>query len=73
VVFNCWKGNTHKLIDMSSPLYFGKVASLANRTSDLDYSETEKVIEDNMRSFENEKVYLVNRWKEMKAGKVCTM
>jgi hypothetical protein len=73
VVFNCWKGNTHKLIDMSSPLYFGKVASLANRTSDLDYNETEKVIEDNMRSFENEKVYLVNRWKEMKAGKVCTM
>lgn len=73
VVFNCWKGNTHKLIDLSSPLYFGKVASLANRTMDLDYDETEKVIEDNMRSFENEKVYLVSRWKEMKAGEVCSI
>jgi|SRR5450756_37736 len=73
VVFNCWKGNTHKLIDLSSPLYFGKVASFTNRTIDLNYDETEKVIEDNRRSFENEKVYLVNRWKEMKAGDVCTI
>jgi hypothetical protein len=73
VVFNCWKGNTHKLIDLSSPLYFGKVASLANRTMNLGFDETEKVIEDNMRAFENEKVYLVNRWKDMEAGKVCTM
>lgn len=73
VIFNCWKGNTHKLIDLSSPLYFGKVASLANRTIDLDYDETEKVIGDYMRAFENEKVYLVNRWKEMEAGKVCIM
>jgi hypothetical protein len=73
VVFNCWKGDTHKLIDLSSPLYFGKVASLANRTIDLGYEETEKVIEDNMRAFENEKVYLVHRWKELKAGKVCEL
>jgi hypothetical protein len=73
VIFNCWKGNTHKLIDLSSPLYFGKVASLANRTIDLSYDETEKVFEDNTRSFENEKVYLLNRWGEMKAGQVCTM
>ena len=73
VIFNCWKGNTHKLIDLSSPLYFGKVASLANRTIDLSYDETEKVIEDNTRSFENEKVYLVSRWGEMKAGQVCTV
>jgi len=73
VVFNCWKGNTHKLIDLSSPLYFGKVASIANRTSELGYDEVEMVIEDNLRAFENEKVYLVDRWKAMGAGRVCSM
>lgn len=69
VIFNCWKGNTHKLIDLSSPLYFGKVASIANRIMDLDYVETEKVINDNLRAFENEKTYLVDRWREMGAGR----
>ena len=73
VMFNCWKGNTHKLIDLSSPLYFGKVASIANRTMDLSYEEAEKTIEDNLRAFENEKVYLVERWKAKNAGKVCSM
>lgn len=73
VVFNCWKGNTHKLIDLSSPLYFGKVASIANRTLELGHGEVEKVIEDNLRAFENEKVYLVERWNELRAGTVCSM
>jgi len=73
VVFNCWKGNTHKLIELSSPLYFGEVASLANRIMDLDFEEAERVIADNAHVFESEKVYLVERWREMEAGKVCSM
>jgi hypothetical protein len=73
IMFNCWQGDTHKLIDLSSPLYFGKVASVANRTMQLTYDEAEKVIDDNLRAFENEKVYLVERWKDLGAGKVCSM
>jgi glycosyltransferase involved in cell wall biosynthesis len=73
VVFNCWRGDTHKLIDLSSPLYFGQVASIANRTQDLGHAESEKVVDDILRAFINEKVYLAQRWKEMDAGKVCSM
>jgi len=49
------------------------VASLANRTIELPYEQAEQVIEDNVRAFENEKVYLVHRWKEMGAGLACSM
>jgi glucosylglycerate synthase len=73
VVFNCWTGNTHKLIDLSSPLYFGMVASVANRTVDLDNNGTEQVVDDILRAFVNEKVYLLERWKHLDAGKVCSV
>ena len=73
VVFNCWRGDTHKLIDLSSPLYYAQVASIANRTQDLGHAESEKVIDDILRAFVNEKVYLAQRWSDMGAGKVCSM
>jgi glucosylglycerate synthase len=73
VTFNCWTGNTHKLIDLSSPLYFGNIASLANRTVDLDYASSERVFVDIVRAFENEKVYLRERWGKMGAGEICSV
>jgi glucosylglycerate synthase len=73
VVFNCWRGDTHKLIDLSSPLYFGMVASVANRTLELDYEGAEQVVDDIVRAFVNEKVYLFERWKELGAGLVCSI
>ena len=73
VVFNCWTGDTHKLIDLSSPLYFGQVASIANRTQSLEHEQTEMVVDDILRAFVNEKVYLEQRWKALGAGEVCSM
>ena len=73
VVFNCWQGDTHKLIDLSSSLYFGQVASIANRTQSLDHEQTEMVVDDILRAFVNEKVYLEQRWKQLGAGEVCSM
>jgi hypothetical protein len=73
IVFNCWKGDTHKLIDLSSPLYFGMVASVANRTLELDYDAVEQVVDDIVGAFINEKVYLAERWKDLGAGKVCSI
>lgn len=73
ITFNCWTGDTHKLIDLSSPLYFGQVASVANRIGTLDHAGSEMVIEDILKAFVNEKVYLEQRWREMGAGEVCTM
>jgi len=73
VVFNCWQGDTHKLIDLSSSLYFGQVASIANRTQSLDHEQTEMVVDDILRAFVNEKGYLEQRWKQLGAGEVCSM
>jgi glycosyltransferase involved in cell wall biosynthesis len=73
VVFNCWKGDTHKLIDLSSPLYFGMVASVANRTLELDYGAAEQVVDDIANAFINEKVYFAERWKDLGAGLVCSI
>ena len=73
IVFNCWKGDTHKLIDLSSPLYFGMVASVANRTLELDYDAVEQVVDDIVKAFINEKVYLTERWKDLGAGLVCSI
>lgn len=73
VTFNCWKGNTHKLIDISSPLYFAKVASFANATTALSHEEDERVVEEDVRVFEAEKDYLVRRWKELGAGAACSL
>jgi glucosylglycerate synthase len=73
VMYNCWTGNTHKLIDLSSPLYFGQVASIANRTQDLSYDEAEMVVDDILQSFVNEKIYFRSRWGEMGAGNVCSV
>ncbi|MDD5748413.1 MAG: glycosyltransferase [Actinomycetota bacterium] len=71
VIFNCWKGNTHKLVDLSSPIYFGQVASFANQTMELDRMEAEKVIDEIVRVFENEKGYLIKRWRDLNAGGLC--
>jgi hypothetical protein len=73
VCFNCWSGNTHKLIDLSSPLYFGQVASVANRTQLSDHDQSEMVVDDILHAFVNEKVYLEERWTQMGAGQVCSM
>ena len=73
VMFNCWKGDTHKLIDLSAPLYFGQVASIANRTQDLGHEQAEMVVDDILRAFTNEKVYLTQRWTELGAGEACSM
>jgi hypothetical protein len=72
-MYNCWTGNTHKLIDLSSPLYFGQVASIANRTQNLSYDEAEMVVDDILQSFVNEKIYFKARWEAKSAGTVCSM
>ncbi len=73
VTVNCWTGDTHKLIDLFSPLYFGMVASFANRTQELSHDGAEQVIDDIVRAYVNEKVYLHERWKEMGAGRSCSV
>lgn len=63
VTFTKWEGNTHKLIDLSSPLYFGKVASIANKTMHMESAEAEEYFIEDAMIFEELKPYLTERWK----------
>jgi hypothetical protein len=56
----------------SVPVFSDKHLSTEAELAAMD-AKAEKTIEDNLRAFENEKVYLVERWKAKNAGKVCSM
>ncbi|MCK4353407.1 glycosyltransferase [candidate division WOR-3 bacterium] len=61
-IFNLWERNRHKLVDILTPLYFGRIASFILETKDMTNSEAEAVIEHQAVVFENLKSYLVKRW-----------
>ena len=62
--FHHWKGNRNLLVSLMTPLYFARVASFVNKTIDMTNEEAEEVVEDQARTFENNKDYLTQRWNE---------
>lgn len=65
IQYNLWEANTHKLIDLSAPLYYGKIASLANETKSMGTDEAEMFIVSEARKLEEMKPYLLERWEEV--------
>jgi len=51
-----------KVLDTMLPLYYARVASLANEVRNLDQVQAEQFFEDQALIFENMKPYLVNLW-----------
>ncbi|MGC8718754.1 MAG: glycosyltransferase [Thermodesulforhabdaceae bacterium] len=45
------------------PLYYGKVASYVRRTERMSIQQAEEVVENECMAFEENKSYLINRWK----------
>ncbi len=65
--YHNWSRNRKKLINILSPLYFGRTASFISETIDMNWEQAEKVIEKQAEVFEKNKKYLKNRilqWKE---------
>lgn len=62
--FHHWKGNRNLLVSLMTPLYFARVASFVNKTIDMTNEEAEAVVEDQAKTFENNKDYLIQRWNE---------
>lgn len=64
--FHRWRNSSYKndLIRIMSPLYFARIASFVNQTREMSGEETEEIVQEQARMFEEEKAYLLNRWKD---------
>lgn len=62
--FHHWKGNRNLMVSLMTPLYFARVASFVNKTIDMSNEEAEEVVEDQAKTFEDSKDYLIQRWDE---------
>jgi len=59
--YHNWSRNRKKLINILSPLYFGRTASFVQETENMNWEEAEALIEKQAEAFENNKEYLRNR------------
>lgn len=60
--YHHWEGNRQLMVSLMTPLYFARVASFVNRTSEMNNEEAEAVVEDQAEIFEKNKDYLIERW-----------
>ncbi len=60
--FHMWTVNRYKLIEVMTPLYYGRVASFVHQSWDMSTEQAEQLVEDQAREFENHKAYLINVW-----------
>ncbi|HUM35187.1 MAG TPA: hypothetical protein PKX32_07920, partial [Candidatus Saccharicenans sp.] len=65
--FHAWSRNRFKIIELVTPLYYGRLADFVRSTWEMDSIEAEKVVEEQARIFEDNKDYLLQMWEE-KAG-----
>jgi glycosyltransferase involved in cell wall biosynthesis len=57
-----WVKDKYKLLEIMTPIYYGKTASFVIETADMDTQEAEEnVVEKQAELFEKEKVYLLKR------------
>jgi hypothetical protein len=63
-IINSWRGNVHKLVDLTAPFYYGRIASLALRTREMSNAQAEEVVLEDARAFETLKPYLLEQWQQ---------
>ena len=51
-------------MELVEPLYYGRVASFVNQSKNMDSRQAEELVEEQARSFEVQKDYLVEMWEE---------
>lgn len=66
--YQTWHRNRRRLVDIMTPLYFGRVAAFCKQTEKLSNEEAEEIIEKQVQVFSQMKDYLINRftpWEEL--------
>jgi len=66
--FHSWSVNRNKLIDLMTPLYYARVASFVRQSLEMSSQEAEGLVEEQAKSFEEHKDYLVRVWDEKSRG-----
>jgi hypothetical protein len=64
--FHSWPHNRQKLVEIITPLYYGRIASFIKQTRDMTSFEAEKLVEEQAIEFEENKDYLVSIWDRKK-------
>ncbi|MFH1118058.1 MAG: glycosyltransferase [Pseudomonadota bacterium] len=60
--YHHWPANQRRLVDLMTPLYYGRVASFINETRDMNSLEAERVVEEQAGLFVDAKDYLLDVW-----------
>lgn len=60
--FHYWPLNRGKLVDLMTPLYYGRVASFIRESWDMSSQEAEQLVEKQAQAFEDQKEYLIQIW-----------
>jgi len=60
--YHSWSANRRRLVDLMTPLYYGRVASFINETKDMTSFQAEALVEEQASFFVDAKDYLINAW-----------
>lgn len=60
--YHNWPMNRRRLVDLMTPIYYGRVASFVNETREMNSLEAEKLVEDQAAFFVDAKDYLIEVW-----------
>ncbi|HMK34160.1 MAG TPA: glycosyltransferase [Desulfomonilaceae bacterium] len=60
--YHNWPANRRRLVDLMTPLYYGRVASFINETQNMTSAEAERLVEEQAAFFVDAKDYLIDVW-----------
>jgi glycosyltransferase involved in cell wall biosynthesis len=62
VIYQLWQRNRRRLVDIITPLYFGRTKSYCEQVIDMSSDEAEAVVQNQAEVFEKNKPYLIERF-----------
>lgn len=62
--FHAWPTNRFKIVELVTPLYYGRIADFIIETRTMTSEEAEKIVEQQAEIFEKNKDYLIKVWEE---------
>ncbi len=66
--YHQWVANRRRLVDIMTPLYYGRVASFINETQNMDSLEAERLVEEQADLFVEAKDFLRQVWNTPRPG-----
>ncbi len=61
-VFNLWSRNRRRLVDIITPLYFGRSGTYCTQVKGKSWEEAEEIVQKGMDTFRENRPYLINKY-----------